>query len=214
MLKFGKTSYKTTQEFWKGKHSNKAYSESENNQKNNEISRTLIEKFLPELEGVESILELELGSGRNINIFLNHFPDAQFYGNDISPNIIEYISSYYPNVTENCRITSQDTCSFVKTCPEVDVVFTHGHLMHIPDDAIEEVCNDIQRVSRKFILIREAYVNNKGAGLIRTLNYRKYRFDRDYSEYFPGFTLSSLEIKDHHSKKWVRQGEYLFTKIV
>ncbi len=85
--------------------------------------------------------------------------------------------------------------------------------MHIPDDAIDDVCMNISLKTKKYILIREAFINNPGAGLFRNLRYKKYRFDRDITNKFFGFKLIDKEIKDHPNKKWVRQGEYFFKKI-
>ena len=65
--------------------------------------------------------------------------------------------------------------------------------------------------TKKYILIREAFINNPGAGLFRNLKFSKNIDLIDYTNKFLGFKLIK-EIKDHPNKKWIRQGEYFFKK--
>ena len=204
--------YERTKRLWIVKHKSSSYSSSENIVKNNVISDKFIHRHLDVLQDAESLIELGIGSGRNINIFLKYLPNIKYFGNDISPNVNDYVFANYPNVAEKCEIFVQDTKDFLNHAPNVDVTFTHGHLMHFPDTVIGEICANICNITNQHILIREAFTNDRGAGFFRNLKYRRYRFDRDYSNLFPGFEMKDQIITKHPSKSWVRQGEYLFSR--
>ena len=205
--------YNSTKKFWIKKHKSNTYAAAENVEKNNKISRTFIEKYINDIKDVQSIQELGIGSGRNLNIFFEFFPKIKFFGNDISPNVGEYIKKTFPNLYKILELTIQDTENYLKISPKVDLTFTHGHLMHLPNQIIDNVCKNIANKTNKYILIREAYTNKPGVGFLRKMKYRKYRFDRDYLDKFPEFKLIDKLITDHPTKKWVRQGEYLFERI-
>lgn len=205
--------YNSTKIYWIKKHKSKNYAFAENIEKNNKISKAFIDKYINQISDVNSFHELGVGSGRNINIFMQYFPNIKYSGNDITENLGNYVKTAYPNVYEKAKLFVKDTQLYLNDSATVDITFTHGHLMHIPDDAIEDVCMNISLKTKKYILIREAFINNPGAGLFRNLRYKKYRFDRDYTNKFFGFKLIDKEIKDHPNKKWVRQGEYFFKKI-
>ncbi len=210
MLSFNK--YEKTKKLWQTKHRSDAYASGENIEKNNKLSEAFIRRHLTAIQNADTLLELGIGSGRNINILLKHMPETKYFGNDISPNVIAYIREAYPNVFANCDITVKDTRAYVSQSPNVDVVFTHGHLMHLPEDVIGEVCKNISKIANHHILIREAFTNDVGVGFFRNLKYRRYRFDRDYSQMFPNFKLVDKVVTKHPKKNWVRQGEYLFSR--
>lgn len=210
MFSFNK--YERTKKLWQTKHRSDAYAFGENSDKNNKLSEAFIRRHLTAIQNADSLLELGMGSGRNINILLQHMPKTKYFGNDISPNVITYIREAYPNVFANCEITVKDTRSYVSHSPNVDVVFTHGHLMHLPENIIREVCANISKIANHHILIREAFTNDVGVGFFRSMKYKRYRFDRDYSDMFPHFKLVDKVVTKHPKKKWVRQGEYLFSR--
>lgn len=211
MFDFSK--YDNTKKYWKLRHKSNNYAKAENIEKNNKISREFIQKYIKKISDIDSLQELGVGSGRNLNIFIKFFPNIKYFGNDISQNLITYVEELYPQVSKLTVLTIKDTLSYLDKSEPVDLTFTHGHLMHLPNDIIEEVIKKISLKTKKFILIREAYINNPGVSLLRKWRYKKYRFDRDYSNQFLGFKLVEKKITEHPTKKWVRQGEYFFEKI-
>ena len=108
-----------------------------------------------------------------------------------------------------------DTLSYLrKDALQREVTFTQGHLMHIPNDVIKEVCSLITQKTKRYILLYEAYLNEKGIGLIKKLKYKTYRFDRDYEEMFTGgFVLEEKHVFSHPTKKVIRYGRYFFKRI-
>lgn len=211
MIKFSQ--YKFTKNYWKSKHKSIDYVKSGVLTKNNKISREFIERYLKKMNNINSLLELGVGSGRNLSIFQEHLPQIKYFGNDITQNLLEYVGSIYPEVLKLTELKVEDTYEYLNTSKKVDVTFTHGHLMHLPDEIIDNVCKNIANKTNKYILIREAYINNPGAGFIRNIKYKKYRFDRDYTDKFSGFKLIDKLITEHPTKKWIRQGEYFFQKL-
>ena len=205
--------YDSTKLFWKTQHKNSAYTDAENIEKNNKLSRDFIKRYISLIKNIKSLQELGVGSGRNINIFSEFLPKIEYFGNDLNPNLIKDVKKNYPNVEKICHLSIQDTLSYLDDIQPIDATFTHGHLMHLPDQVIDVVCKKISEKTNHSILLREAYINNPGAGLFRTWRYKKYRFDRDYSNRFPNFKLIDKIISNHPTKKWVRQCEYFFSKI-
>ncbi len=125
--------------------------------------------------------ELGVGSGRNLYNFHEKHKEWIYIGNDINPNTYNEIKSIYPGLLDWASIKIIDTLSYLrKDALQRDVTFTHGHLMHIPNDVIEEVCSLTVQKTKRYILLYEAYLNENGIGLIKKLKYKTYRSDRDY----------------------------------
>ena len=161
----------------------------------------------------QTFCELGAGSGRNIWYFHEKYPNWTYSGNDINPDIHNQIATIYPSLLDWADIAITDTLTFLQRGDfSTDITFTHGHLMHLPNDVIDEVCALIAQKTRKYILLHEAYLNGRGIELRKRLKYRKYRFDRDYHDRFPGFELKDKRISNHPTKKGIRHCVYLFEK--
>jgi len=94
----------------------------------------------------------------------------------------------------------------------MDITFTHGHLMHIPDDVISQVFKLISKKTERYILMKEEYLYGKGISLLKKLKHKRYRFVRDYERMFSGFELKEKHIFDHPSKQGIRYGVYFFRR--
>lgn len=159
--------------------------------------------------------ELGVGSGRNIYYFHRKYPKWKYIGNDINPNIYNEIKSIYPDLLDWATIEIIDTLSYLqKNNLQMDVTFTHGHLMHIPNDVIGEVCTLIAQKTKRYILFQEAYLNEKGISFMKRWKYKIYRFDRDYEGMFPGFVMEEKHVIGHPTKKGIRYGRYFFKKRI
>ena len=206
------TTYTKTQKKWRKIYRKINYAQGSNQPKHIKTSKSLVEKYGSRVKGLKIFCELGVGSGRNIHYFHEKHPELTYIGNDINPNTYEDIKSIYPDVLDYASIEIIDTLKYLKKVSKIDITFTHGHLMHIPDDTINEVCDLIAQNTSRYILLYEAYLNEKGIGLIKKLKYSRYWFDRDYEGMFPGFALEEKDISLHPTKKGIRYGRYFFSK--
>jgi len=206
------TSYSKTRLFWIKQHRNN-YIEKTESTTNIEMSKFLVNKYGHNLKGCQTFCELGLGSGRNLFYFHKKFPEWSYMGNDINPNTYGDIKNKYPGLLDIASIENIDTLKYLrKPDLNMDITLTHGHLMHLPNDIINEVCDLIAKKTNMYLLLYEAFLNNEGIGLIQRLRYKRYRFDRDYENMFPGFILKDKHISHHLTKKWIRMGLYFFKK--
>ena len=191
------------------------YTQATNQSNHIEMSQYLATNYGSTINSCKTLCELGVGSGRNLFYLHESYPALKYSGNDINPNIHNEIRSIYPDVLEWASIEIVDTLTYLKKLQSpVDIFFTHGHLMHLPDDVIYEVCELISRKANKYILIREAFLNGRGISLRHKKKYKDYRFDRDYENMFPGFSLEEKSITDHPTKKGIRYCIYLFKKQI
>lgn len=206
------TTYLKTKEYWITMYKKVNYAQATNQAKHIKTSKFFVEKYGSRIKDCKIFCELGIGSGRNIHYFHEKYPELTYIGNDINPNTYEDIKSIYPNVLDYSSIEITDTLNYLRKDIKMDITFTFGHLMHIPDDVIDEVCTLIAQKTDRYILLYEAYLNEKGIPLIKRWKYRRYRFDRDYEVMFPGFVLVEKEVSHHESKKGIKYGRYCFKK--
>lgn len=206
--------YTQTSKLWSEWYQKGTYARSTNTEKHIETSKHLVETYGPQMNGCKTFCELGAGSGRNIWYFHEKHPNWTYRGNDINPDIHNQIAAIYPNLLDWADIAIADTLTFLQRGDfSTDITFTHGHLMHLPNDVIDEICALIAQKTRKCILLHEAYLNGRGIGLRKRLKYRKYRFDRDYEDRFQGFELKDKCVSNHPTKKGIRYCVYLFEKV-
>ena len=205
--------YSQTKQLWSQWYQKGNYAQSTNQPDNIQTSRHLVDTYGPKMEDCAIFCELGAGSGRNIYYFHQKHTEWTYKGNDINPNIHNEIKSVYPDLLSWTDIQIIDTLSYLRKDDfHTDITFTHGHLMHLPGDVIKEVCSLIDEKTRRYILLHEAYINDRGISLAKRLKYRKYRFDRDYEGMFAGFLLEEKHITEHPVKKGIRYCTYFLKK--
>ena len=206
------TTYSNTKKIWSKWYQNHSdYTRLTNQAKHIETSKHLVDTYGPRMQGCQTFCELGVGSGRNIHYFHQKHPEWTYIGNDINPNIHNEIKSIYPDLLDWASIEITDTLSYLRKADfQTDITFTHGHLMHIPDDVIGEVCSLIAKKTRRCILLHEAYLNGPGISFAKRRKYRRYRFDRDYEGMFPGFIVEEKNIFEHPVRKGIRYCQYFF----
>ena len=205
-----KSNYKKTNKIWINWWKKQPeYAVNTNSDEHIQKSKIIVERYADLLKNCQSFCELGVGTGRNIHFFHERFPKWKYFGNDICPDIHKIIKTLYPNLLDYANIVVDDTLNFLNKCENFDILFTHGHLMHLPDDVIGKVCNLISQKTNKFILIHEAYPHTEGAQL--KAEYKKYRFERDYAQMFSSFIKKDIQIEEHPSKG-IRHCLYLFEK--
>jgi len=150
----------------------------------------LVEEFKTHDIEFSSFCELGLGTGRNVKAFHDEYPDATYCGNDIFPDIKKFVEEQHPEVLDYTDIYIEDTLQFLKKPPcEMDFVFTHGHLMHIPEDVIQEVMKLIFEQANTVAFCEVFH---------KTFEERDgYRFSRNYTKFFPhNFSIVRNELMD------------------
>lgn len=190
--------YENTKNLWKKWWSKKPwYGRRTNLPKHLGRSEEIVRIFMDLGLTFSSFCELGIGSGRNIFYFHKCFPDAEYFGVDISPMVESVIRECHSSILEFVKLHIGDVLTFLQN-PQfpTECIFTHGLLMHIPQDTIEELMQLIFEWSR-IVVFCEAYHES----------YRKtksYRFERDYKEYFPeNFELLFNEPVDHKSHLYI-----------
>lgn len=105
---------------------------------------------------LESILEVGCGFGRNIKFLIqNGLNPSSIVGIDISPNMIKLARKYVGS--KEVKFFISDLEGF-KPKKKFDFVFTHGVLMHIPEDQIDRAIDRLFRLSKKsLVLIEQNY---------------------------------------------------------
>jgi len=164
LLRVGGVNYRKTKKIWVNWWlSNPEYAIATNSDEHVKRSEMIVNRYALILNGCRSFCELGVGTGRNIHFFHKRFPDWHYCGNDISPDIHDIIRSMYPDLLDYAEITVADTLNYLEVCNDTDIMFTYGHLMHLPDAVIEEVCTLIATKTNRFILIHEGYPHKAGA---------------------------------------------------
>ena len=207
------TSYDKTKQLWNDIHENSRYSYNNAiNERHNDLTNSLIERYSKYIEECDSLCELGMGSGRNIHLFHEKYPDMKYQGNDINRNIYNTINQLFPDLPSYTRIKIQDTLTFVTRMPKVDIIYTYCHLMHLPNDIIQEVCDEMCKKANMYMILYEAYPPLKPLSSSKQHKYDKYRFSRDYENLISNdsWTLLDTEITTHHKKKKLRYCKYLF----
>jgi len=154
------------------------------------------------IEDVKSFCELGVGTGNSIHYFHEKYPEWEYRGIDINPEVHKLISTTYPGVLDYADIKSIDTLAYLRECNSVDLFYSKDHLMHIPEPVIEEVCALMASKAKKYILIREAYEGHRQGG---------NRYERDYTDAFPGFVVIHKELQSSFSAECLL-ALYLFRK--
>jgi len=203
--------YRKTKRIWTNWWSrNPEYAMATTSDKHVKRSKMIVNRYASTLDGCGGFCELGVGTGRNIHFFHQRFPEWRYRGNDIYPDIHDIITSMHPDLLEYAEITIADTLEYLKVCDDADMMFTYGHLMHLPDAVIEEVCALISSKANRFIVIYEAYPHKPGAKV--KASYKNYRFERSYDNMFPGFVLRDKQVEEHPTKVGFRHCLYLFEK--
>lgn len=117
-----------------------------------------------------SILETGCGFGRNIKFLIkNGLNPSSIVGIDISPNMVKLARKYVGS--KNVKFFISDLSNF-KPKKKFDFVFTHGVLMHIPEDQIDRAVNRLVSLSKKsLVLIEQNYKADNNYTFIH--NYKK-----------------------------------------
>ena len=135
----------------------------------------------------QSILEVGCGFGRNIKFFIDHgIKPEVIIGVDISDNLLKKAKAFIGN--KKVRLKHADICDLPFKDRSLDIVITHGVLMHVSSAVALEALIQMKRVSSKAILVVE----------------QNYPADNDYTflhDYKKLFKQANLEIIEYNSDR-------------
>lgn len=131
----------------------------------------------------ESILEVGCGFGRNIKFLIeNGVEPSSITGVDISENMIKLAKDYIKNHKVKLFVFDLFNLDMNK---KFDFVFTHGVLMHIPEDQIDRATDKLVSLSKKsLVLIEQNYKANNN-----------YTFVHDYKKLLSSKKIDIIEYR-------------------
>lgn len=145
--------------------------------------------FLKKIKSLnlKNILEVGCGFGRNINFLIeNGVNPASITGIDISSEMIKLARKYINNRKVKLFVSDLAQFDIIK---KFDLVFTHGVLMHIPEDQIDTAINRLVDLSRKNVVLMEQNYNADN----------NYTFVHNYNKLLARENLDMIEYR--RSKK-------------
>ncbi len=126
------------------------------------------------------VLEAGCGYGRTLQFLNSKAEDAFFLcGADISLSMIEFARKSLPPEM-GIRTLCADMNSLPFSDQVFDVVFTRGALMHCPEEALDKVFLELERVSKGEILLVEEAFGSQPAEGVKTFSLNAYTFIHDY----------------------------------
>lgn len=130
-----------------------------------------------------SILEVGCGFGRNIKFLIEKgIQPSKIMGIDISSKMIGQARKYINN---NKVVLHTSDISKFKPKKKFDLVFTHGILMHVPSDKIENAIDRLVHLSKRgLILIEQNYEADNN-----------YTFVHDYKDLLSSKKIDIIEYR-------------------
>jgi pseudaminic acid biosynthesis-associated methylase len=171
---------------WRGDFGN-AYIERnevtpENHQKRQNVWQDILKKTSS--SEVKSILEVGSNIGLNIRA-LKEVSKAELYAVEPNPKARQRILD--DNVLDQHHVLDGSAFALPFDDASKDLVFTCGVLIHVHPDDLQKACNEIYRVSKKYILAIEIF--SKKSEVIHYRGYDDMLFKRDYGlkwlEFYP-----------------------------
>lgn len=130
---------------------------------------------------IETVLEVGCGSGRNLHFIKSENPQIGVFGIDINETAVKIAKEQVAD-SENINVKSiYDLDDFADD--SMDIVFTSGVLMHVPQDKIEYVIRQMHRISKKYVYHFELH------GPEHHFDY--HRYPRDYMSLYRRLNLNT-----------------------
>ena len=131
---------------------------------------------------LKSILEIGCASGPNLYILQKKFPEAEFFGIDISRHAIEIGEEWFrKNRIKNIELSegrADDLSRF--SDKSIDIILTDAILIYIGPDKISKVIGEMMRVANKAIILNERHSD---ASLFSSKNHWIYNYRKLFSEH-------------------------------
>lgn len=132
------------------------------------------------------ILEVGCNAGRNLNALYEQ-GYRNLHGLEISPNAVRALRENFPNL-ENITIDIGTAEDLLKSYQDnsFDIVFTMAVLQHIHPESIDDIVNNITRISKSYCISHEVETHS---------SWRHY--PRSYKVFYKKFGLKHLGRFDH-----------------
>jgi SAM-dependent methyltransferase len=146
----------------------------------NKVSNWLTSGIFKQLKG-KSFLEIGCGAGRNLLYIHKNIRRAKTTGIDISSAAIKVAKAQLKKYNSSLLKKSvYDLDSFADN--SIDIVFTCGVLMHIPNDKVRSVMKEMHRIAKV------AVVHFELDGPAHNFDY--HRYPRDYGQIYRDLHMS------------------------
>lgn len=141
------------------------------------------------------ILEVGCGFGRNLRFLLDNFNlSIELTGVDIVEKMIDHAHAYVGEES-NLELKVADIRNLPFQDNEFDLVFTHGTLMHIPENDIKLSLQELARVSRKDVICIEETFIKKNHPKDKVYKPNKYTFVYGYTKIIKDMGFKLIEKK-------------------
>ncbi|MDO8538486.1 MAG: class I SAM-dependent methyltransferase [archaeon] len=149
-----------------------------------------IESFKP-----KKVLEVGCGYGRNLLLFNSKI---EVTGIDFSPSMLKHAKAFCKG-KKNIKLIQANVVEGLDSFKDnsFDVVFTDTVLAHIPDKDIAKVIDEIKRVAKHRVIIKEA--DKRKRKLFQILFKKWHEIHRNYAPYEFHF------VKDADFLEWVKK---------
>lgn len=98
----------------------------------------------------ESVYEVGVNCGRNLEYILRFSPDTLVGGIDINREALDFAQEQIPGAQ-----LTHGSIYDLSAEPKYDVVFTSGLLLHIPPDAVSDVIQSLLNKANKYVMHME-----------------------------------------------------------
>jgi len=134
------------------------------------------------------VLEIGCATGPNLYLLARRFPDAHFVGIDINPEAIRQGNRFFKQQDIRNVSLFVGKADKLERFPDksFDIVLTDAVLMYIGPDKIKKVVAEIQRITRKAIILVEHHSEQESA--LGSCNERWWL--RNYTKLFQPFSHS------------------------
>ena len=147
-----KTNYPTEQEmFWSGKFGDN-YVERNNTDAMVDSSVALFDQIMKSTNGVNSIIELGCNTGLNLRALQLINPKLELTGYDINEKSLSIARASTEASIINATIIGDLTQE-----AQVDLTFTKTVLIHINPDFLQNVYDNLFKLSKRYIMVAEYY---------------------------------------------------------
>jgi pseudaminic acid biosynthesis-associated methylase len=193
--------YKTEQEnFWSGEFGNYYV------QRNSDIDLTksmeiIISKILPQIDKINSVLELGANIGMNMLAIQNIIPECSLNAVEINEKAVEQLQKI-----NNIKINHGSVFDFsINDLGKHDMTISSGVLIHINPEKLNEFYQRLFECSNKYILIREYY--NPNPVEIGYHGHEKVLFKRDFAgelmDIYSDLKLVDYAFQYHRDKNFI-----------
>ncbi len=153
--------------------------------------------------GITSLLEIGTNSGRNLQIMKEKLPELVLSGIDINRRAIAYARK--KDLDIDFRVADANRWS--EPLDSWDALLTMSVLDHIPDEAIEQLADNMVATTRRYIIAFELWDGSHGTR-------GPYKYSRDTRELFESRSMRTLrwevspdQYDTEKSLLWVYVGE-------